>query len=74
MVERALESTKISIEVQTGVDSNQNPVYSKQSLFSLVEGANADKVVEVCKMIKPLLARNTKRNIKTEVSRIDEVV
>lgn len=71
MAERTLESTKLYIEVKTGEDSNGMPVYSKQSLFSLVEGANADKVVELCEQIKPLLARPTNRNIKTEISRVE---
>lgn len=72
MAVRTLESTKLYIEVENGTDSTGNPVYTKQSLFSLVENANADAVVELCDQIKPLLARTANRNIKTEVSKVDE--
>ena len=41
-------------------------------LFNLVQNANADVVVELCEQIKPLLARSANRNIKTEISKVDE--
>lgn len=71
MAQRTLESTKLYIEVENGTDASGNPVYAKQSLFSLVKNANADAVVELCEQIKPLLARSANRNIKTELSRVD---
>lgn len=72
MADRTLESTKLYIEVKTGTNSNGLNVYSKQPIFSLVEGANADKVVELCSMIEPLLSREAGRNIKTEVSKVSD--
>ncbi len=72
MAQRTLESTKLYIEVENGNDALGNPVYAKQSLFNLVQNANADAVVELCEQIKPLLARSANRNIKTEISKVDE--
>ena len=47
MANKELESTVLSIEVETSVDKEGNPKFTKKKLGNLVPGADPNKVMAV---------------------------
>ena len=64
MANKELESTVLSIEVETSVDKEGNPKFTKKKLGNLVPGADPNKVMAVADKIAPILKKNTGYNKK----------
>ena len=72
MANKALESTVLSIEVQSGSDKDGNPTYTKKKIGNLVENADLNKVQAVAALVADLLSANTRNFYVTELSQIEE--
>ncbi len=72
MVNKALESTVLSIEVQSGSDKDGNPTYTKKKIGNLLANADLNKVQAVATLIADLLSANTRNFYVTELSQIQE--
>ena len=72
MVNKALESTVLSIEVQSGSDKDGNPTYTKKKIGNLVANTDLNKVQAVATLVADLLSANTRNFYVTELSQIQE--
>ena len=70
MANKEIESTVLSIEVETSVDKEGNPKFTKKKLGNLVPGADPNKVMAVADKIAPILKKNTGYIYITEVSQL----
>ena len=72
MANKALESTVLSIEVQSAIDKDGNPTFTKKKIGNLIPNADLVKVQEVAELVADLLAANTRSFYVTELSQIQE--
>ena len=72
MANKALESTVLSIEVQSGSDKDGNPTFTKKKIGNLLANAEIEKVQAVATLIADLLSANTRNFYLTELSQIEE--
>ena len=72
MANKALESTVLSIEVQSGSDKDGNPTFTKKKIGNLLANAEIEKVQAVATLIEDLLSANTRNFYVTELSQIEE--
>ncbi|WP_196001635.1 DUF1659 domain-containing protein [Clostridium sp. 1001271B_151109_B4] len=71
MANKALESTVLSIEVETAIDKDGNPTFSKKKIGNLVANAEAGKIQSVADLVAGILEKNTGYYYVTEVSQIE---
>ena len=71
MASKALESTVLSIEVQSAVDKDGNPTFTKKKIGNLVPGVAINKVDAVAVLVADILAKNTRSFYITELSTIE---
>ena len=72
MANKALESTVLSIEVQSAIGKGGNPIFTKKKIGNLVSNADLNKVQEVAGIVSNLLSANTRNIYVTEMSPIQE--
>ena len=72
MANKALESTVLSIEVQSAIDKEGNPTFTKKKIGNLVANADLNKVQSVAAIVADLLSANTRNFYATELSQIQE--
>ena len=72
MANKALESTVLSIEVQSAIGKDGNPTFTKKKIGNLVSNADLNKVQEVAGIVSNLLSANTRNIYVTEMSQIQE--
>ena len=72
MANKALESTVLSIEVQSAIDKDGNPTFTKKKIGNLVANADLNKVQAVAIIVADLLSANTRNFYVTELSQIQE--
>ena len=72
MANKALESTVLSIEVQSAIDKDGNPTFTKKKIGNLVANADLNKVQAVAEIVADLLSANTRNFYVTELSQIEE--
>ena len=72
MANKALESTVLSIEVQSAIDKDGNPTFTKKKIGNLVANADLNKVQAVAAIVADLLSANTRNFYVTELSQIQE--
>lgn len=72
MASKALESTVLSIEVQSAVDKDGNPTFTKKKIGNLVPGVAINKVDAVAVLVAGVLAKTTRSFYVTELSTIEE--
>ena len=72
MAIKTLESAVLSIEVQSAVDKEGNPTFTKKKIGNLVKNAEISKVQAVATLIADLLSANTRNFYVTELSQIEE--
>ncbi|MBQ8999006.1 MAG: DUF1659 domain-containing protein [Clostridium sp.] len=72
MANKALESTVLSIEVQSAIDKDGNPTFTKKKIGNLVANADLNKVKAVAEIVADLLSANTRNFYVTELSQIQE--
>ena len=72
MANKALESTVLSIEVQSAIDKDGNPTFTKKKIGNLVANADLNKVQAVAAIVADLLSANTRSFYVTELSQIQE--
>ena len=72
MANKALESTVLSIEVQSAIDKDGNPTFTKKKIGNLVPNAELEKVQVVATLVADLLDPNTRYFYVTELSQIQE--
>ena len=72
MANKALESTVLSIEVQSAIDKDGNPTFTKKKIGNLVSNADLNKVQAVAEIVADLLSANTRNFYVTELSQIQE--
>ena len=72
MANKALESTVLSIEVQSAIDKEGNPTFTKKKIGNLVPNADLNKVQEVAVIVSNLLSANTRNFYVTELPQIQE--
>ena len=72
MANKALESTVLSIEVQSAIDKDGNPTFTKKKIGNLVANADLNKVQAVATIVADLLSTNTRNFYVTELSQIQE--
>ena len=72
MTNKALESTVLSIEVQSAIDKDGNPTFTKKKIGNLVANADLNKVQAVAEIVADLLSANTRNFYVTELSQIQE--
>ena len=68
---KTLETTTISIEMETGTDKYGNPVYKKKNISGIRSGAELDKIVATVDAITMVLKQNTRNYFLNETSRIN---
>lgn len=71
MANKALKSTVLSIEVETAIDKDGNPTFSKKKIGNLVANAEAGKIQAVADLVAGILEKNTGYYYVTEVSQIE---
>ena len=72
MANKALESTVLAIEVQSAIDKEGNPTFTKKKIGNLVPNADIAKVQAVAGLVADLLEANTGSFYVTELSQIQE--
>ena len=72
MANKALESTVLSIEVQSAIEKDGNPTFTKKKIGNLVANADLNKVQAVAEIVADLLSANTRNFYVTELSQIQE--
>lgn len=72
MANKALESTVLSIEVQSAIDKDGNPTFTKKKIGNLVPNVELAKVQAVASLVADLLSENTRNFYLTELSQIEE--
>ena len=72
MANKTLESTVLSIEVQSAIDKDGNPTFTKKKIGNLVANADLNKVQAVAEIVADLLSANTRNFYLTELSQIEE--
>ena len=72
MANKALESAVLSIEVQSAIDKDGNPTFTKKKIGNLVANADLNKVQAVAAIVADLLSANTRNFYVTELSQIQE--
>ena len=72
MANKALESTVLSIEVQSAIGKDGNLTFTKKKIGNLVSNADLNKVQEVAGIVSNLLSANTRNIYVTEMSQIQE--
>ena len=72
MANKNLESTVLSIEVQSAIDKDGNPTFTKKKIGNLVANADLNKVQTVALIVADLLSANTRNFYVTELSQIQE--
>ena len=72
MENKALESTVLSIEVQSASDKDGNPTFTKKKIGKLVPNVELAKVQAVASLVADLLSANTRNFYLTELSQIEE--
>ena len=72
MANKASESTVLSIEVQSAIDKDGNPTFTKKKIGNLVANAELNKVQAVATIVADLLSANTRNFYVTELSQIQE--
>ena len=72
MANKALESTVLSIEVQSAIGKDGNPTFTKKKIGNLVANAELNKVQAVATIVADLLSANTRNFYVTELSQIQE--
>ena len=72
MANKALESTVLAIEVQSAIDKDGNPTFTKKKIGNLVANADLNKVQVVAEIVANLLSANTRNFYVTELSQIQE--
>ena len=72
MANKNLESTVLSIEVQSAIDKDGNPTFTKKKIGNLLANAEIEKVQAVATLIADLLSANTRNFYITELSQIQE--
>ena len=71
MANKALESTVLSIEVQSAIDKDGNPTFTKKKIGNLVPNVELAKVQAVASLVADLLSENTRNFYLTELSQIE---
>ncbi|MDU2291770.1 MAG: DUF1659 domain-containing protein [Clostridium celatum] len=72
MANKNLESTVLAIEVQSAIDKDGNPTFTKKKIGNLVPNADLNKVQEVAVIVSNLLSANTRNFYVTELPQIQE--
>ena len=72
MANKNLESTVLAIEVQSAIDKDGNPTFTKKKIGNLVPNADLNKVQEVAGIVSNLLSANTRNFYVTELPQIQE--
>ena len=70
MANKSLESTVLAIEVQSAIDKDGNPTFTKKKIGNLVPNVDLNKVQEVAGIVSNLLSANTRNFYVTELSQI----
>ena len=70
MANKSLESTVLAIEVQSAIDKDGNPTFTKKKIGNLVANSDLSKVQEVAEIVADLLSANTRNFYVTELSQI----
>lgn len=71
MASKVLENTVLSIEVQSAVDKDGSPTFTKKKIGNLVPGADINKVEAVAILVADILDKNTRAFYLTELSEIE---
>ncbi|MEN8078568.1 DUF1659 domain-containing protein [Clostridioides difficile] len=71
MASKVLESTVLSIEVQSAVDKDGSPTFTKKKIGNLVPDADINKVEAVAILVADILDKNTRAFYLTELSEIE---
>ena len=67
-VSKELQTTTLSIEVQSGVDKNGNPSYKKKNFSGVKGDATPEAILTVAEAIKLVLANETRYTFINESS------
>ena len=70
-VSKELQTTTLSIEVQSGVDKNGNPQYKKKNFSGINGDAPSEAILTVAEAIKLVLANETRDTLVNEISRLE---
>ena len=67
-ISKELQTTTLSIEVQSGVDKNGNPSYKKKNFSGINGDATPEALVTVADAIKLVLTNPTRDTLVNEIS------
>ncbi len=70
-VNKAVESTSISIEVQNGTDRAGDPTFAKKTFSNVKEAADLQDVYDVCDAVKNIMdgaTRDTLINVTSSLT------
>ena len=70
-ISKELQTTTLSIEVQSGVDKNGNPSYKKKNFSGVNSDATPEALVTVADAIKLVLANPTRDTLVNEISALE---
>ena len=71
-ISKELQTTTLSIEVQSGVDKNGNPSYKKKNFSGINSDATPETLVTVADAIKLVLANPTRDTLVNEISILED--
>ena len=67
-ISKELNTTTLSIEVQSSVDKNGNPLFKKKNFSGINGDATPEALVTVADAIKLVLANETRDTLVNEIS------
>ena len=71
-ISKELQTTTLSIEVQSGVDKNGNPSFKKKNFSGVNADATPEALVTVADAIKLVLANPTRDTLVNEISILED--
>ena len=72
-VNKTIENSSLSIEIQNGVDKSGDPTFTKKSFSNLRTDANIEDVYAVANAIKGILSASTRSYLLNESSTLAQV-
>ena len=70
-VSKKLQTTTLSIEVQSGIDKDGNPSYKKKNFSGINGDATPEAILTVAEAIKLVLANETRYTFVNESSMLE---
>lgn len=71
-VNKVIEGTTLSIEIQNGTDKAGLPTYTKKTFSGIKDGVDVQNIFDVAEAIKAVLNAKTRNSLINETSSISQ--